>query len=136
MKVSKLFTVISSTVLFVAFGHVFAAEPTTTCPNITDVRQTGSVFNFAKLQEGWDWELISQPFDYNDQQWQTAFTITLAGQMEPKEAIKMGSEIFKSTPFAALPTQAKFGNKTICSYTGKGSPYTLTVSTPVEYGIS
>lgn len=135
MKALNMLKVISCAVILASFGNVFAAGSITSCPGISDVRNKGSNFSFAKLDDASVWDLISQPFEYDDQNWQTTFSINLGVVVEPKDAIEIGSERFKNTPFASQPAEAKFGNKTVCSYTVKGSPYSLMVSSPVEYGL-
>lgn len=135
MKVKTILNVISSAILLASLGAAFAAN-SPGCPDISSVRKDGSSFAFAKLVDGWDWALISQPFNYADVQWQTTFTVNLPNLMDPEVAISVGSDMFKRTPFATQPAQAVFGNKTICTYTQKGSPISLVVSSPVEWGLS
>lgn len=128
----KMFTLLAGTVLLTSLNLAFASP--VTCPSPQDIRSTGSTFKHAYLVNGWDWALISQPFSFDNNQWQTTFKITLPSVMSANDAVVIGSEQFASTPLLTKPDSSSVGNKTTCVYLAMQNGAMVTASTPVDWG--
>lgn len=132
----KIFTVLVGTVLLASVTSAFAGDPDRiNCPYPSIIRDNGSHFTSAFLVEGYDWTVVAEPFNFEDQEWQTTFTHSFPNVMDSGEAVKLGAYEFSHTPLLNNPASISTEYKTECIYTParKGGPI-VTVSTPAKWG--
>lgn len=129
----EIFTILAGAVLLASLNTTFAAQ--VSCPSPQDIRSDGSFFTYAFLVEGYNWALVSDPFSFDNHQWQTTFKVYLPNVMSSKEAVARGSEQFGSTPLFNEPSSSTFGNKTICTYIAMQDGVMVTASTPADWGL-
>jgi len=117
----KFFTIIAGTVMLASVSSAFASP--LTCPKPQDIRSSGSIFTHAFVVEGYNWALISNPFTFDNHEWQTS-----------KDAVVLGSKEFDSTPLWNEPNADTLGNKTICTYIAMQDGVMVTAISPADWG--
>ncbi|HTM64229.1 MAG TPA: hypothetical protein VL360_06980 [Gammaproteobacteria bacterium] len=105
-----------------------------TCPKPQDIRSSGSIFTHAFVVEGYNWALISNPFTFDNHEWQTTFKVYLPSVISSKDAVVLGSKEFDSTPLWNEPNADTLGNKTICTYIAMQDGVMVTAISPADWG--
>jgi hypothetical protein len=136
MKARKLISLMSGMLLLASFTASFAMM--TTCPSVGEVRQRGSNLSYAYNIKDDRWVLASDPFNDDQGNWQTIYSVNLGFETsDPSAVVGVAQVMFDKSPIPTEPMSTSTATgRTECLYTTVDQKYQIMVVTPVRFGFN